>query len=75
MNRKTKAILILIVWLPAVLIALAMHYWLHLNLWLALALVALAGIANGFLAEWEDRKPGGFLNPKQGKDKKSNEPQ
>lgn len=63
MKPKIKIILILMVWLPALLIALAIHYWLHLNLWLALALVTIGWVANGFLAEWEDRRPGGFSIP------------
>ena len=29
-----------------------------------------AGLVNGILAEWEDRQPGGFLNPETPKDKK-----
>ena len=31
--------------------------------WAGFPVVLLAMLANGHLADWEDRRPGGFLNP------------
>ncbi len=48
----------------AIAIAFAARWLFGLSLWIAVPL-ALAGIViNGFLAEWEDHRPGGFNNPK-----------
>jgi hypothetical protein len=65
MSPKQKIILFAVVWGLAVLVALAMHYFGGVNLSVALAIVAVAWVANGLFAEWEDRRPGGFLNPKK----------
>lgn len=43
--------------------------WLSgLPFWVAFLIVAGALVINGVVAEIEDRAPGGFLNPKRGKD-------
>jgi hypothetical protein len=35
---------------------------------IVIAVVPLALVVNGWVAEWEDRRPGGFLNPNGEKD-------
>lgn len=50
--------------LIAILIALGIHAIFHLNLLVCLAIVVVAMLVNGIVAEIEDRRPGGFLNPK-----------
>jgi hypothetical protein len=52
-------------WLVVVLALAGVIHWLSgINFFLCSALVAAAFMLNGLLAEWEDRRPGGFLNPK-----------
>ena len=45
------------------------RYAFGINFWVAALIAALAMIANGLFAQWEDRQPGGFYNPDgKGKD-------
>jgi len=48
----------------AILIGFALNWLLGLSLWVAIPLGILALVLNGFLAEWEDKRPGGFNNPR-----------
>ena len=43
----------------------------HVSFWWGVAVAAGGMFANSLLAEWEDRQPGGFLNPstKESKDR------
>ena len=68
MNRKLKLLMFAIVWGLALLVALAIHFLGGVDLWLAIVITAIAWIANGLIAELEDRRPGGFLNPKKKRD-------
>lgn len=53
------------VWLVIVIIfGTTASYLFDVSSWIAAAIVAFALIANGLFAEWEDRQPGGFYNPK-----------
>jgi hypothetical protein len=45
------------------LLGLALSYFTGLSYWWAAAIVAGSLLANGLLAEFEDRSSGGFLNP------------
>jgi len=63
MTRKQKIIMFAVVWGIALAVALFMHFVGSVNIWLALAIVSVAWLANGVLAEWEDRRPGRFLTP------------
>lgn len=51
----------------AAALALAASKWLHVGYWRAFArtwlILTAAGAVNAIVAEWEDRRPGGFLNP------------
>jgi len=38
--------------------------WLHLNYWVVFAITVVAVKLNGLAADWEDKQPGGLLNPK-----------
>jgi len=40
------------------------HKLSGLNFWISWAIVLLAMVINGLIAEWEDHRSGGFLNPK-----------
>jgi hypothetical protein len=40
-------------------------YGFQLSFWITFAITAAALVVNGFIAEWEDRMPGGFLNPRR----------
>jgi hypothetical protein len=60
-------------WLPvliglalaiAIAIGLGLWWFVGLSLWLGVPLALAALMINGFLAEWEDDRPGGFNNPK-----------
>lgn len=54
-----------IAWLVIVgLSAEAASYFFDVGFWTAAIIAAVALIANGLFAEWEDRQPGGFYNPK-----------
>ena len=45
------------------------RYAFGMNFWAAALIAALALIANGLFAKWEDRQPGGFYDPHgKGKD-------
>ena len=44
-------------------------YGFHLSFWITFAITAAALVINGFVAELEDRMPGGFLNPRGDKKK------
>jgi hypothetical protein len=60
----------LLIWLVIVAVLGAFAYYAFgINFWAAAIIAGLALIANGLLAEWEDRRPGGFYNP-HGKEKK-----
>jgi hypothetical protein len=37
----------------------------HLSFWFGVLIAAVAMFVNGLVAEWEDRQPGGFLNPNE----------
>jgi hypothetical protein len=53
------------VWLAIVCsIGAGASYFLDISFWTAALIVGVALIANGLFAEWEDRQPGGFYNPK-----------
>ncbi len=52
----------------ASLIAALVSHFSRLNFWVCFGIVLLSMIINGLVAEYEDRKLGGFLNPR--KDKK-----
>ena len=41
-----------------------LHYFSSMPLWGAILIVVVAFVGNGFLAEWEDNRLGGFNNPK-----------
>ena len=42
----------------------------HVSFWLGVVIAAVGMFLNGLIAEWEDRQPGGFLNPtKEPKDR------
>jgi hypothetical protein len=45
------------------LIAAAIAAVLHVNFWLCFGVAVISVLANGVFAEWEDRRPRGFLNP------------
>jgi len=49
------------------LFAVPASVWLHVGYWKAFAwtwlILTAAGSLNAIVAEWEDRRPGGFLNP------------
>jgi hypothetical protein len=47
----------------SVLIALAVSTWTQISFWGALGIALAALVINGFVAEIEDRRPGGFYNP------------
>jgi membrane protein YdbS with pleckstrin-like domain len=58
-------------WLPvlmglALVIAVGLALWwlAGLSLWFTVPLALVGLLINGFLAEWEDNRPGGFNNPK-----------
>ena len=61
LDKKIFIISILI----ACVIAYALSYFCEISFWLSLAGVIFAMVLNGFLAEWEDNRPGGFNNPKE----------
>ena len=46
----------LVSWSVAIIVALALCYFFDLSFWPCLGIVILAGILNGFFAEWEDRR-------------------
>ena len=54
-----------IVWaiIVALLGTIASHFT-GVHFWTAAIIAAAALVANGIFAEWEDRRPGGFYNPK-----------
>ena len=52
-------------WISAILAIAGIITWLFdVNFFLVAGLLAASLILNGLLAEWEDRRPGGFLNPR-----------
>jgi hypothetical protein len=54
-----------LVWAAIVIIvAGAASYLIGIGFWPAAAIVAAALVINGIVAEFEDRRPGGFLNPR-----------
>ena len=53
-------------WLCGVAAVAAAAQWLFgLPMLVGVPVIAIALMANGWLAEWEDRRPGGFYNPKE----------
>jgi hypothetical protein len=52
------------VMIVALIVSLALHAWLGLNLWVCLGIVVVAILANGIVATIEDEMPGGLHNPK-----------
>jgi len=40
------------------------HYGFGANFWLVAILTIMSLVVNGWIIEWEDRQPGGWLNPK-----------
>jgi hypothetical protein len=68
MTMKQR-ILGLLIWLVIVgAIGAFARYALGINFWVAAIVAGLALISNGLVAEWEDRQPGGFYNPRSGED-------
>ena len=65
--KMKERILGLLIWLVIVgsLGAFA-RYVFGINYWAAAVIAGIALIANGLFAEWEDRQPGGFYNPRSG---------
>jgi hypothetical protein len=63
MSPRTRRLIFAAVWGLAIVFALGLSYSYGISFWWAFALVAVAFIINGFVAEVEDRAPGGFLNP------------
>lgn len=54
-----------IIGLIVVAILAAIFCWFsRLPYWVCFLMIAAAMVLNGILAEWEDRQPGGFYNPK-----------
>lgn len=52
-----KLIIIMLTWLIISVIAGAISaYFFQMNFWLSTAIVGLALIANGLIADWEDRR-------------------
>ena len=47
------------------IISYLLHYFSGMPLWGAAIIVVVALVGNGYLAEWEDNRPGGFNNPNQ----------
>lgn len=47
----------------SILLAAILSYLLSISFWICFILAASAMIINGYIAEYEDRKKGGFLNP------------
>ena len=45
------------------LLALGLSYFVRLNYWECFAVVAIGILLNGWIATWEDNRPGGFDNP------------
>lgn len=53
-----------LLWLIACAVVAGLLYWITgLPFAIGFLIVAIALILNGLLAEWEDRRPGGFYNP------------
>jgi archaellum biogenesis protein FlaJ (TadC family) len=48
----------------------ALYRWAGIPLWAAIVLVVAALFINGLIADIEDRRPGGFLNPSKKRDEK-----
>ena len=55
--------LVIVVWGGALALALIISRIWHLNFWIVFGIVALSLVINGFIAEIEDRSPGGFFYP------------
>ena len=48
------------------IVVVALSYFSGLPWWGALIIVACSMVINSYLAEFEDRLPGGFYNPQKG---------
>ena len=55
------------------LLALIATEWLGAKFWLTFVLIALAMFINGWVAYFEDKRPGGFENPAAEKKESSQE--
>jgi hypothetical protein len=65
-----KRFLYLIVWLAiGAVIGLAAQTWAHIPFWGGFTIALISLFINGIIAEIEDRRPGGFYNPKEPKDR------
>jgi cell division protein FtsW (lipid II flippase) len=66
MSRRVKCVLwyVLLAGIIAVLATIVWHYFGGLAAGIVV-IVPLAMIANGWLATWEDERPGGFNNPRK----------
>jgi hypothetical protein len=65
MKRPKVPPWLFILWAAMAAIAYFVSRWLHINYWLALGIIVVAMLVNGFLAEWEDNQPGGFNAPRE----------
>jgi hypothetical protein len=45
-----------------VLLGAVGNYFFHIGFWTAAIIAGLALVANGLVAEWENRQPGGWSN-------------
>ena len=59
-----------LVWVAFIaVVSLGISHWSHSGYWQTFAatwlIVSGAGAVNAIVAEWEDNKPGGFLNPRK----------
>lgn len=65
MKLKTRLFYIVIWLLISGLAGLAAASIFGLSFWVMFAITGVALMLNGLVAEIEDRKPGGFLNPRK----------
>lgn len=45
------------------IVSYLLHYFTGMPLWEAVLIVMVALVVNGFIAEWEDNRPGGINAP------------
>lgn len=67
MNAKRRLLYVVTWAVVASVVAGGAAYFLKLNFWLAFFITATALVLNGIVAEIEDRRSGGFLDPRKRK--------
>jgi len=65
MNIKRRMLYLTIWVVICSVVGIVAAYFFNVGFWLAFLITAAALLLNGVVAEIEDRRPGGFLNPRK----------